>query len=74
LELVWSGLMLVAWLVSSVVNTYEWQQLYKVDPKLTDATHYSLVKESYLVLILTSYANSITWVRKYWAKNIIFVW
>ncbi|XP_065904713.1 protein O-linked-mannose beta-1,2-N-acetylglucosaminyltransferase 1-like isoform X2 [Dysidea avara] len=61
LELVWSGLMLVAWLVSSLVNTYECQQLYKVDPRLTDATHYSMVKESYLVLIITSYANSITW-------------
>ena len=62
LELVWSGLMLVAWLVSSLVNSYEWQQLDMVDPALAGESHYSVVRESYVVLIVTSYANSITWV------------
>lgn len=65
LELVWSSLMLLSWLISSTVNTIDWHHLVflsdEAQQQFINDVQISVMRESYIVLIVTSYANSITW-------------
>ena len=59
--------MLLSWLFSSTINTMDWHHLVflsdEAQQQYIHNVQISVMRESYIVLIATSYANSVTWVR-----------
>ena len=66
LELVWSSLMLLSWIIASTINSLDWHHLVflsdEAQLQYINNVQVSVMRESYIVLMFASYANSITWV------------